>query len=495
MNLTLTLLAGILESQCRIKTRAESQLDRSCYKSARLFSIAKGSHEKSMVYVYVDDKTKAVHIVGLQDSSDELNRLIVENQDDLYTVYNTVISIFEDISDWVFRMRQACFEPDAIYQVITVGQEKIAQPMYVTNPGYKVYAMSNNPEMCDMSHSWKYAYRQGYLPLDIIINLTESKELRSRKYINNAILTSSTSFYTDFINYSVAKDDIIYGHLLVIEIFRKFKEYEIELVNIIGRVLFRIITSSKVASLTSDSIYEPFIIDVMNQTLSDRAVIAYQLEALGWSPACKYCVISVGLLDNHELPLRAFCNAIEQQIRHTISIIYEDGIVLVAHFNACQEFEDFKSEMLVFLMKSNLYAGISDTFDDFLSLSIYYKQARAAIALRQREPDKRLVNFTDIAWEHFIARSKDNLETSNYIHPAIKQLEAIDAQEKTAYTVTLRKYIENDRTVGKTAECLFLHRNTLMNRLEKIKQLTGVDLEDYGVFKRMMLSFELLDCN
>ena len=51
---------------------------------------------------------------------------------------------------------------------------------------------------------------------------------------------------------------------------------------------------------------------------------------------------------------------------------------------------------------------------------------------------------------------------------------------------TIQKFFENNLNVSETSRKLFVHRNTLVYRLEKIKKLTGLDLREFDhaiVFK------------
>ncbi|MPM74597.1 hypothetical protein SDC9_121585 [bioreactor metagenome] len=40
-------------------------------------------------------------------------------------------------------------------------------------------------------------------------------------------------------------------------------------------------------------------------------------------------------------------------------------------------------------------------------------------------------------------------------------------------------FIENDLNISKTSSYLFLHRNTLIYRLEKIKEILGLDIKTF----------------
>ena len=63
---------------------------------------------------------------------------------------------------------------------------------------------------------------------------------------------------------------------------------------------------------------------------------------------------------------------------------------------------------------------------------------------------------------------------------------------------TIQKFFENNLNVSETSRKLFVHRNTLVYRLEKIKKLTGLDLREFDdaiVFKVALMVKKYLDSN
>ena len=63
---------------------------------------------------------------------------------------------------------------------------------------------------------------------------------------------------------------------------------------------------------------------------------------------------------------------------------------------------------------------------------------------------------------------------------------------------TIQKFFENNLNVSETSRKLFVHRNTLVYRLEKIKKMTGLDLrefEDAIVFKVALMVNKYLLAN
>jgi DNA-binding PucR family transcriptional regulator len=56
---------------------------------------------------------------------------------------------------------------------------------------------------------------------------------------------------------------------------------------------------------------------------------------------------------------------------------------------------------------------------------------------------------------------------------------------------TLNEYQKNNFNVAKTAQNLYIHRNTLLQRLEKIENALGKQLKDYNVRREIMNAFYL----
>ena len=70
-------------------------------------------------------------------------------------------------------------------------------------------------------------------------------------------------------------------------------------------------------------------------------------------------------------------------------------------------------------------------------------------------------------------------------HRVVFKKNSIDSlDQETLFTIN--KFFENNLNVSETSRKLFVHRNTLVYRLEKIKKLTGLDLRQFDhaiVFK------------
>ena len=78
------------------------------------------------------------------------------------------------------------------------------------------------------------------------------------------------------------------------------------------------------------------------------------------------------------------------------------------------------------------------------------------------------------------------------VHPATVELQRYDAANNTNLLDTLHSYLSNGHSINDTAESLFLHRNTVSNRLRKIKEVTSLSVENPQVQDALLTSCKVL---
>lgn len=141
-----------------------------------------------------------------------------------------------------------------------------------------------------------------------------------------------------------------------------------------------------------------------------------------------------------------------------------------------------------------LYIGASIPFHNLLDLEIYKYQADRALMLGKHcRPGRRMHSYQELAWENLLSCIKENVAAENYIHPAIRVLERYDCENNTEYLKTLGTYVTSMCNPARTLEKLHIHRNTLLYRVSKILDLTGLDLNNMKQCALLLNNFYLMD--
>ena len=138
--------------------------------------------------------------------------------------------------------------------------------------------------------------------------------------------------------------------------------------------------------------------------------------------------------------------------------------------------------------------GIGTTAYHLRELADRYKEAQVAIEVgKVFENEKPVIHYDNLGIGRIIYQLPTTL-CEMFLSEAFKKnpIEALD--EDTLDTIN--RFFENNLNVSETARKLYVHRNTLVYRLEKVKKITGLDLrefEDAILFKVAVMVKQYLD--
>lgn len=78
------------------------------------------------------------------------------------------------------------------------------------------------------------------------------------------------------------------------------------------------------------------------------------------------------------------------------------------------------------------------------------------------------------------------------VHPSVVAIHRFDAANGTDYLEVLERYLRCSGSIARTAEELYVHRNTVNNKLLRIRQMLELDLEDGSVRQLLLFSCQTL---
>ena len=121
--------------------------------------------------------------------------------------------------------------------------------------------------------------------------------------------------------------------------------------------------------------------------------------------------------------------------------------------------------------------GVGTPARQLRELADRYKEALISIDVgRVFETEKSIINYESLGIGRLIYQLPTTL-CEIFLSEVFKKnpIEALD--QETLFTID--KFFENSLNVSETSRKLFVHRNTLVYRLEKIKKITGLDLREF----------------
>ncbi len=132
-------------------------------------------------------------------------------------------------------------------------------------------------------------------------------------------------------------------------------------------------------------------------------------------------------------------------------------------------------------VKSQLFVktiiGIGGVAEHLRELADSYKEAQVAIEVgKVFDTEKTVITYENLGIGRLIYQLPTTL-CEIFLGEVFKKNSIDTLDQETLFTIN--KFFENNLNVSETSRKLFVHRNTLVYRLEKIKKLTGLDLREF----------------
>lgn len=176
-----------------------------------------------------------------------------------------------------------------------------------------------------------------------------------------------------------------------------------------------------------------------------------------------------------------------------------NNIVLIKELKevlTSEELEQMAQSMLDTISAEAMYTvliGLSTVATNIDSLNNSYKEAQIALEVgKVFDEEKFVLNYDSLGIGRLIYQLPIKL-CELFLKEVFKKGDISTLDDETI--LTINKFFENDLNVSETSRQLFVHRNTLVYRLEKIYKLTGLDLRKFDqaiVFKVAMMVHKYL---
>ncbi|MFO7169847.1 MAG: helix-turn-helix domain-containing protein [Chloroflexota bacterium] len=107
------------------------------------------------------------------------------------------------------------------------------------------------------------------------------------------------------------------------------------------------------------------------------------------------------------------------------------------------------------------------------------REAEQALRIgRQLFDNRRVLSFSDLGVYRLLILLRESPELWEFYRATLAALADYDRDQKAELIKTLEAFFDNLGNLAQTAVALHVHRNTLLYRLERVKQISGLDLED-----------------
>lgn len=422
--------------------------------------------------------------------TDHASLLVTEDQMELNQVFNLIQAVYNRIDDWDQALQRCVWETESLQAMLDTSRSLFINPISVTDVNFHVLAATTErgfvvmdergdvPEWAvnefKLEPSWQkfkessglYLYQSDLLEYDVLCCTLKIQG----KYAGGITLselhgTSSPGMWALFQN--LAK----YVQL----------SYEQYCVNLDTGIYS----------------FKYFCKQLLDGVQLSRPSIEKALELLSWHAEHNYSVyyIELNKKDHQYNTTNYICRHLEGMFQYAVAFEHNGNVVTV--INASLLSSDAPKIYAAFnkyITEAFLKVGISKIFTDIFQFQNYYLQAFAALEMGLRlHPMQWIHHFQDYCLDYMLEHCCSDLTSLSLCPAGLLSLKAYDEAHGTQYLKTLAVYFQNKFNTTHSAQALFIHRSTLLERLERIEKFLKLDLNNPDIQLYLMLCLRLIE--
>lgn len=264
--------------------------------------------------------------------------------------------------------------------------------------------------------------------------------------------------------------------------------------------LLKLIYDEQNASIKSNYLF----LDLITKNYDSEHSVMLRATALGW-PTAPYRLIVFS--KEGETSERYTLSDIQEKFSHALqNATYISGSENITAILSIEDAPDVKRLISAFTactpenLEIPLRIGISAPVNCITDFHAAFQDAMDAIKIGKIKEtysiQKDKAGFAISAIENNrleqgLLSLKSDTNFTKCIEESFSAIRKYDSANNSNLYRTLCVYVTNMGKKAKTAEILFLHRNTLLYRISKIEELTGYDLSDSDTILRLALLVKL----
>lgn len=189
-----------------------------------------------------------------------------------------------------------------------------------------------------------------------------------------------------------------------------------------------------------------------------------------------------------------------KKVKDFVIVLDDESIVLIKELKSADDTKeiDKTAKAIIDTLNTELMVkaqiGIGSVVDNVREIGRSFKEAQTALQIGSIfESDKAIIDYNNLGIGRLIYQLPTTM-CKLFLKEVFKagSFEALDQET----LLTIQKFFENNLNVSETSRQLYVHRNTLVYRLDKIQKITGLDLRNFDdaiTFKVSMLVKKYLD--
>ena len=448
-------------------------------RSARILS-ADTRIERQNVYLaraseFISGEDNKVICVHEQD-------LLLLNTDDLDAVLNDIFDAFDFYNSWADGITGEIQSGCSVQKIIDLSHPVFGQPILVYNTSNEIIGLSSAFPKGSLDDEWDAVLEDHANSLGFLVGIQEL--LLKQRTLYDAIKIHVPGTPYPSVYKGLFHERIWLGRIIFLESSHELSKGEWQLFDTFCELTERWAAESYRSNLlkTETGIF----LDIIEGRSVSPEELDHKLQMTGWKMEDLKKLIRIEIPQTESEITQVLYNRLERTFPASYVIHSQNELLILTDTELVPE-AALKQLLKPVLREAGLYAVCSYPFTNIFLLAQYHEQCVQTCLHCPKVPGV-LYDCSDYALLSIRSLIRSMIP-GVLQHPAVDALKQYDMENRSELYPTLFSYLRNNCNMAETARQLHLHRNSLLYRLNQIRELYDVPLEDPDTREHLLLSY------
>ena len=442
---------------------------------------------ENRAYVVCDSAVRGRYrhalIIAIGETDIAADHLIRLSGGTVSAVMNSLIRVLWRLE----RLNEALYGASGSQEVIDIAARKTRLPFFYFDDSYRIIAISRKIYYA-LDDEWRHMTEKGYLSPGTVRRMSENGDLDYLAASDEPVIYDSPLFPFVCVSCNVRYQSAFKGRINMLVVDRDAYQEHLEICRIVHAHLIRLLREGK----TPDGNLRlcNLLTDILNEKRVPGEALRSALQDIGGAAegGFQFYAIDINASGDPQL-FNYYTRALERLLTGFRLCVFphDDRLLALALLQTPARCAAIQARIAGFLQDQHLKCGVSHFFRTLEQARGCWEQALFALNAAR---DERMVRYEEVLMERLFSFVPDR-ELPFLLSSRFLALLEADRESSFPMTDTLRRYLENGRNLQRTAEALSIHKNTMLYRLNRIREYIDVDADDFDARVALEVSFLL----
>lgn len=426
--------------------------------------------------------------------SDSLSMVLLYTSYSYAEIFNKILNIFHNFEQWDKNFHLTLLRGGTMQDLLDLSRDILTHPMVVLDRNFSLLGEFRSGEVKD--ELMNEILKAGYVTPQVMTRLRQdglisTSETASNPLINYYCITPNDCYYSMMYRFTV--NNHIVGYALIFRNRVHPKTNYLYLMNMVAENLELFFQQERYTSRSFLENYEVFLIEILENPSIPQKQFEDQLSYIpGLTMDGCFTLAQLTYTNVSELPFSFLSWNLRNSFPSIRPFVYENQIYMLKlnvdtasgnHF-----FTDEEEALFRNLLKNHEFTcTISNTFFSLMDLPTAVTQCKETLKLSGVVPNS-FFTFDNVTFQYILRNlKKDSMKLIESPHYHL--LKQYDQKHNTDLCEIYIEYLKNGRNINQTASAIFMHRNTVFNKIKKAISIMHNECEDYQSQITFILSY------